>query len=274
MNHEELDMFGFADDLVKSAGLKLLENRHSDIKVREKTSQMDLVTEQDLLIERYLAEAIASKYPGHGILTEESQVWSSTERDGYTWVLDPIDGTVNYYRFRKDYAISLALYRDANPVWGLVYDVASGLMYGAGYGAGARINGRSLNNLPGGRERLSKAVVAMSLRTMAEMAGMGMDVLNMLSRVQAHRYLGCASLELCKVANGEYDLFISSNVYAWDVAAARIFLEERGGVFLSRAKEKSSSRCGKLFVAAFRSPFIWREALTYFPECIRKQYGF
>ncbi len=274
MNNEELGMFGFAESLVKSAGLKLLESRHSDIKVREKTSQMDLVTDHDLLIESFLAEAIIEKYPGHDILTEESRAWSRAAGDGYTWVIDPIDGTVNYYRFGKDYAISLALYRDAYPVWGLVYDVANGVMYAASHAEGAKINGRSLSTLPERKERLSKAVVAMSLRTMAEMAGLGMDVLDMLSRVQAHRYLGCASLELCKVANGEYDLFISSNVYEWDVAAARIFLEERGGVILSRAKDKNNSRCGKLFIAAFRSPLIWKEALTYFPKCIRNKYCF
>ncbi len=268
-------MLDFADNLVKSAGLKLrLGRRNSNIKVREKTSQMDLVTDYDLLIERFLVEAIIEEYPGHSILAEESQVRISTERNGYTWVIDPIDGTVNYYRFGKDYAISLALYKEASPVWGLIYDVANGVMYRASHGEGAKINGRSINALPEQKMKLSKAVVAMSLRTMVEMAGFGMDVLDMLSRVQAHRYLGCASLELCKVANGEYDLFVSSNVYKWDVAAARIFLEQRGGFFLSRTKDKNNRHSGKLFVAAFRSPLIWEEALEYFPKCVWNEYGY
>lgn len=273
MNNEEREMYDFAYHLTQSAGSKLkLERRNSVIEVREKTSQMDLVTDHDIMIERFLAEAIMEKYPGHGILAEENQTWASADSNGYTWVIDPIDGTINYYRFGKDYAISLALYRDGNPIFGLVHDVANGVMFGARHGEGALMNGHRLNILPERKERMNKAVVAMSMRTMSELAGLDMDVLGMLSRVQAHRYLGCASLELCKVANGEYDLFISSNVYEWDIAAARIYLEQRGGFLLPRVKDKDSSRYGKLFVAAFRSPLIWEEALEYFPECIKNEW--
>jgi len=276
MNNEEREMFDFAAALVKAAGSQLLENRRRGVRVREKTSPMDLVSDDDLIMERFLAEAIRNKYPGHDILAEESEEWSAApgESCGYRWVIDPIDGTVNYYRFRKDYAISLALYREAQPVWGLVYDIAAGVMYSAGRGQGAWVNGRSLETLPAGTEMLSKAVVAMSLRTMAEMAALGMDVWQMLTRVQAYRYLGCASLELCRVADGYCDLFISSHVCAWDVAAARIYLEERGGVFLSRVKEEGASPRGKLLIAAFRSPSIWAETLSYIPGGIRKKYCF
>ncbi|GBF34001.1 inositol-1-monophosphatase [Desulfocucumis palustris] len=275
MNDEERGMYDFAYDLTRSAGLKLKRiRRHSAIEVREKTSQMDLVTGHDILIERILAEAILERYPGHGIVAEESQTWAIADGDGYTWVIDPIDGTVNYYRFGRDYAISLALYRYGNPVFGLVHDVANGVMFAAGQGEGAIMNGCPLDTLPARKERMTRAVVAMSLRTIVELSGLDMDVLGMLSGVQAHRYLGCASLELCKVANGEYDLFISSNVYEWDVAAARIFLEQRGGFFLPRKKDKNSPGYGKLLVAAFRSPLIWEEALEYFPERIRNEYGY
>ncbi|EGW40079.1 inositol monophosphatase family protein [Desulfosporosinus sp. OT] len=273
MNDEEREMYEFAKDLTHSAGSKLrLERQHSVITVREKTSQMDLVTEHDLLIEKLLVKAILGKYPGHGILAEECQTWVSSNLGGYTWVIDPIDGTINYYRFGKDYAISLALYKGETPIFGLVYDVANGVMFSAGQGEGAIMNGARLDSLPDQNEGLNKAVVGISLRTMREFAGMGMDILGMLARAQAYRYLGCASLELCKVANGEYDLFISSNVHEWDVAAARIFLEQRGGGVLIRRKDDNGSPCGKLLVAAFRSPLIWEEAFEYLPQCLRDKF--
>jgi len=275
MNEQEREMYDFAYDLIRSAGCKLKQERlHSVIEVKEKTSQMDLVTEHDLLIERILIAAIVAKYPGHDILAEESRGRVNTDSDGYTWVIDPIDGTVNYYRFGRDYAISLALYRDGNPVFGLINDVASGVMFCAKHGEGAIINNCRLNILPERKEKMHKAIVAMSLRTMMELASLDMDVIGMLSRVQAYRYLGCASLELCRVANGEYDLFISSNTYEWDVAAARIYLEQRGGFFLYRRKNKDNSRYGKIFVIAYRSPLIWEEALEYFPKCIRNEFGY
>ena len=288
MNHEERGMHEFACTLIQTAGLKLkLARKQSVIKVREKTSQMDLVTEQDVLIEKFLVEEILEKYPGHHILAEEShglecytgvshteasQDKVNCDRDAYTWVIDPIDGTINYYRFGKDYAISLALYRYGSPVFGLVYDVANNVIFNGRHCEGALMNGARLNILPVRQERLNKAVVSMSLRTMKEFAGLGMDVLGMLSKVQAHRYIGCASLELCKVANGDYDLFISSNVYEWDVAAARIFLEQRGGIFILGRKEKSSFPFGKLLVAAYRSPSIWEEAWDHLPQCVRDKF--
>ncbi len=272
MNDEERGMYEFAYYLIRSAGFKLRQDRkYSVIKVREKTSQMDLVTEQDILIEKYLAEAIMRIYPGHGILAEEGRDWANADGNGYTWVIDPIDGTINFYRFGKDYAISLALYKEGNPVFGLVYDVAGEVMFAARHGDGAIMNGCRLDILPERQKKMNKAVVAMSSRTMIELAGMGMDVWGMLSGVQALRYLGCASLELCKVGNGEIDLFISSNVYEWDIAAGRIFLEQKGGFFFSKRKVHSS-RFSKLMVIAFRSPQILEEALEFLPPSIRKAY--
>jgi myo-inositol-1(or 4)-monophosphatase len=281
MNQEERGMHDFAHALVKAAGQRLKDARsHSSLQVREKTSQMDLVTEHDILIEKFLTGEILKRYPTHKILAEESHaagganpspgVTSPTET--YTWIIDPIDGTVNYYRLGRDYAISLALYQKQEPIFGLVYDVANDVMYEANRHDGALQNGFQQvvpGTLAAECKGLNQAIVAMSLRTMREFTSVGMDVLGMLAKVQAHRYIGCASLELCKVANGEYDLFISSNVYAWDVAAARIFIEQCGGVFLYRKREEAADSSSKLFVAAFRSPAVWEEALEHFPQEMR-----
>ncbi|HBE76273.1 MAG TPA: hypothetical protein DDW65_00590 [Firmicutes bacterium] len=291
MNNDEKQMFDFAYSLTRSAGLQLKQGRkNSVLRVREKTSPMDLVTEYDLVIERFLIEMIKEKYPDHEILAEESQTGSDPKgtvscivlgsnerikahRQGYRWVIDPIDGTVNYYRFGKDYTVSIALYKDETPVFGLVYDVAADVMFRAGQAEGATLNGYNLPDLPDRCRELNKAVVVMSLRTMREFYAIGTDVLGLLSRVQAHRYLGCASLELCKVAIGDYDLFISATVYEWDVAAARIFLEQCGGFFLCPKKDNPGTTVDKLLVAAFRSPVLWRETLQYLPPDLRAQFA-
>ncbi|MGE4273500.1 MAG: inositol monophosphatase [Desulfitobacterium sp.] len=279
MNQEEKGMHDLALKLVKLAGQQLKNARNlSTLQVRVKTSHMDLVTNQDILTEEFLTENILSSYPSHQILAEESYsaegAMSSSAKSGhtYTWIIDPIDGTVNYYRLGKDYAISLALYRGQEPIFGLIYDVANDIMYEGNYLDGALQNGLFCGNAgtqASGCKSLNQAVVGLSLRTMREFSGAGMDVLGMLAKVQAHRYLGCASLELCKVAKGEYDLFVSSNVYPWDVAAARIFIEQCGGVFLWRERDETADSCGKLLVAAFRSAAVWQEALEYFPQDLR-----
>lgn len=280
MNVMEEEMYSFACKLVHSAGIKLKRERNPDtLSIREKTSQMDIVTEHDVLIEKFLTEAILEKYPGHQIVAEENEelprdVPAEMEsiREPYKWVIDPIDGTINFCRFDGDYTISLAVYKDEKPVFGLVYDVARDTLYSAAKDGKAGISHQPVQNLPRCQDSLNKAVLAMSLRTMLAFSESGMDVLRLLSKAQAHRYSGCASLELCRVAMGKIDFFISSTVYEWDVAAARIFLEACGGYFLSFKKTPGLQR-SKLFVAAFRSPLLWEEIIRYLPGEIREKFG-
>lgn len=272
MIYHEKEMYDFAYILTQSAGEKLkLERKHSTIEIREKTCQMDIVTEQDILIEKYLTESILEKYPEHAIIAEECYNEVAFINGSYTWIIDPIDGTTNYYRFGKDYAISLALYYGDIPIFGLVYDVANNIMHNA-------ISDKKpiVNNFVGEKgKQLNKAVVAMSFRTIKDLNGMGADVFGLLSRVQAHRYLGCASLELCKVASGEYDLFISSNVYTWDVAAARVLIEHNGGHLITCKKENKNNSCAeKLYAVAFRSPSLWEETLNLFPSKVKNALGY
>jgi len=269
MTLEEKTMYDFAYTLIWKKGIEIRQKRsNTKLEAWEKTNQMDLTTEDDVYIQTTLIRSIKHRYPGHGIVAEEENLWIEADKQGYTWLMDPIDGTVNYYRFGRDYAISLALYQHNRPIFGMVYDVAKDTMYSSVQDEGVFINGTRFESVPKAQENLKDAVVAVSIRTISDLNNLGMDILKMLSKVQAHRYLGCASLELCMVAKGDYDLYISSNVYPWDVAAARIFLEQGGAYLLSDQKTKYDSPCSKLWVAAFRSPSIWAEAREYLSEDI------
>lgn len=275
MNNHEKEMYDFAYRITKSAGFKLKsERKHSTIEIREKTSQMDIVTSFDISIEEYLTGAILEKYPEYAVLAEECHNTGTNGNPGYTWIIDPIDGTINFCRFARDYAISLALYYGNEPIFGLVYDVANDIMYSAGNGKVPAMNITHLHNMSCSESSLRKAVIGMSFRTIKELSDMGTDVFGLLSRAQAHRYLGCASLELCKIASGEYDLFISSNVYAWDIAAARILIEQSGGFLISCKKDKIASYSEKLFAAAFRSPELWEETLKLLPSNVKQAFGY
>ncbi len=271
MNYEEKAMFEFAYNLVQNAGYKLkLEKQACAIEVSEKASHSDLVTNHDLMIDGYLSHAIKERYPQHAILSEESGANAGLGPDNYKWIIDPIDGTINYYRFNKNYAISVALYKNEEPVFGLIYDVCEERMYSGRKGECARC-GQDLITYPAGK--LNEAIVSMSLHTMIELSSMGMDVFDCLSRTQAYRYMGCASLELCKVAYGEIDLYLSSNVYEWDISAARVIVEQHGGIMIAQANN-NKSRTGKFFVAAYHSPKLWDEVLGLFPGDIRNAYGY
>lgn len=274
MNEREKEMAEFACKLTEAAGgILLSERRDSAIIIKNKTSHMDIVTQQDVMIEKYLTNAILAKYPDHSVLAEECHNTGTSSNRGYTWIIDPIDGTINFCRFARDYAISLALYFNDTPVFGLVYDVAGDRMYSAGNASIPTMNGTSLPRMETGEVKLRNAVIGMSYRTMRELNNMGVDVLNLLSRSHAHRYLGCASLELCRIANGEYDLFISSNVYTWDIAAARILITQSGGFLTACEREHEASSAGKYFVAAYRSHELWEEILKLMPQNVRCAFG-
>ncbi len=275
MNENEKEMAEFARRLIETAGAILRsERQHTQIVIMEKTSHMDIVTQQDGWIEDYISSAILEKYPEHAVLAEECHHAGASDNSDYTWVIDPIDGTINFCRFARDYAISLALYYGKRPVFGLVYDVADDRMYSAGTGSIPAMNGILLQNPTCGVCTLRQAVIGMSFRTMKELGRMGTDVMGLLSEAHAHRYLGCASLELCRVASGEYDLFISSNVHTWDIAAARILIEQLGGFLTVCEKGREVSYAGKLFVAAYRSPELWKEVFQLLPQRVQNAFGY
>lgn len=273
MNDLEKGMFEFAYDLTRSAGEKILSCKNIDIEITEKTSQMDIVTQYDILIEKYITEEIAGKYPDHTFIAEECHKSGSMDKGGYIWILDPIDGTTNFYRFARDYSVSLALYHGEEPVFGLIYDVANGLMYSAGKGEAPAINKCRLMSSRNRRHTLDKAVIGMSIRTIRELSNMGTDIISLLSKGQGHRYLGCASLELCRIATGEYDLFLSTNVHIWDIAAARIFIEQSGGFLFSHTRNTKSSCHDKLFTVAYRCPKLWEETLELLPPDVKCAFG-
>lgn len=296
MNALQMEMYAFAHSLVLSAGSRLKMARAAEgLRIQEKTSQMDVVTQHDLWVEMFLAGAIRQRYPDHAILSEESFGSTVTGEARYTWVMDPIDGTMNFCRFSRDYTISLALVQgksgsaleghqkqpldrsrciasdaaDSVPLFGLVYDVAGDVMYSARSHDHALVNGCRVLPPAIDKPQLCKAVVAMSLRTMMDMDHMGMNVFCLLSAAQAHRYLGCASLELCRLAVGEFDFYFSSNVYEWDIAAARALITQSGGTVLVRRRENTSGKAGKLYVAAFRDEKLWEEVRDYLPESLQ-----
>jgi myo-inositol-1(or 4)-monophosphatase len=197
-----------------------------------KSSATDIVTEMDRRVEGLLVDRILTARPDDGMLGEEgaSHVGSS----GVRWVLDPIDGTVNYLYGIPNWAVSVAAEIDGVGVVGVVAAPAMGETFVAVRGRGAkrhdqwgvhdlRVNdpvelGRSLISTGYGytqERRLAQARVTSTL----------------LPRVGDLRRLGACSLDLCFVAQGRVDAYYERGVHLWDYAAAGIVVTEAGGVF-------------------------------------------
>ena len=214
-----------AADVVRGLGRRDLLG-HRDLSVGTKSTATDLVTQVDRAAERWLVEHLAATRPDDAVLGEEggARPGSSPVR----WLIDPIDGTVNFVLGIPHYAVSVAAELDGVVVAGAVVDVVSGETFRARRGAGAWLNETALS---GPRDvPMERAVIG---------TGFGYDaaartrqisiVAELLPRIADIRRMGAASLDLCSVAAGRLDGYWERNLQPWDMAAGQIMVREAGG---------------------------------------------
>jgi len=226
------DELAFGLEVSARAGLLLME-RYEHVEQIDYKSARDVVTEVDRLSESLILDAIRSEYPGDAILAEESGEHRAAHRPeeavgrGRTWVIDPLDGTINYANGIPVFCVSIALVLDGRPVVGVVRDPSRGETYSAVAGGQARLDGRPV--VVGDKERLSDFVVSLALsgRAVATRARA------IRKAIRVSRSMGSAALSLAYVANGRFDAFVQQGgLSAWDVAAAGL-IAERGGAIVT-----------------------------------------
>ena len=229
--------FFFMQKLVMQAGRTLF---NSCCKTKEimckKEKWNDLVTNFDIETERYLVHEIKSTFPGDSFLTEEKTT-PQTKEARQKWIIDPIDGTTNFINLGKDFTVSVALYKDNEPLFGVVYDVMANVLYLGIAGGGAWINGKVLRR-KNKSIKLNEAVIDYSLNTIEKLRKQEkLDLVALNSHIRGHRAYGVASLAICKIATGDLSAYISAKLCIWDYAAAAIFLCEAGGCIDVRSKK-------------------------------------
>lgn len=202
----------------------LLHKSISDIQTKE-NSFSNIVTDLDLFIQNELTTALKSAFPESVFLTEEAY---RTVSGDCLWIIDPIDGTKNFYRRQEDYAISVAYYEHGRPGFGFVYDIAKDLLYLGIHGQGAWVNGIRIPPIK--PKSLQESVLDMNLRTLYAYQARGANIQALNEKIFAHRSIGSGALSLCRIATGAHDIYLSSGVMIWDYAAAKIILEEAGGL--------------------------------------------
>ncbi|MEE6274356.1 inositol monophosphatase family protein [Georgenia wangjunii] len=198
-----------------------------------KSSVVDVVTEVDQAAEALLRERITAARPTDGILGEEEAALVGTS--GLTWVLDPIDGTVNFLYGLPSFSVSVAVVAgEPDPAtWtllaGCVYAPATGATWTAGRGLGAYADGERLRL--GTPPPLGQALVGTGFSyTEDGRRGQAEVLTRVLPRVRDIRRLGSAAIDLCLVAQGRLDAFYERYLNPWDMAAGALVLAEAGGV--------------------------------------------
>jgi myo-inositol-1(or 4)-monophosphatase len=222
----------FGLELARRAGALLME-RYERLEQIDYKSARDVVTEADHLSEALIVEAIRERYPDDAILAEETGEHRAvageapTSGRGRVWIVDPLDGTVNYANGIPVFCVSIALVIDGAPAVGVIVDPTRHESFAATSDGPATLDGRPVS--VSDKEKLSDFVISMALSGRAATT----RARNVRRQIRIPRSMGSAALALAYVANGRFDAFVQQGgLSAWDVAAAGL-IAERGGARVS-----------------------------------------
>jgi myo-inositol-1(or 4)-monophosphatase len=226
------DLLELAIGTAEAAGAMLVDKRPADLRVvHTKSSPTDVVTEMDEAAERLIVDRIRASRPGDAFIGEEGGEESGSS--GVRWIIDPIDGTVNYLYGLPDWSVSIAAEIDGEIVAGVVAVPIRGELYTAARGEGAYLVGRD-----GATEKLrcnegvplERALVATGFGYSAQRRAHQAEVLlGVLPRIRDIRRAGSAAIDLCGVAAGRVDAYFERGPQVWDIAAGGLIVQEAGG---------------------------------------------
>ena len=218
-------LLSLASTLALEAGALALRMRVGVEVGAPKSSPTDAVTAADRAVERLLVAGIRAARPDDGLLGEEGAEEPGTS--GVRWVLDPIDGTVNYLYGLPQWAVSIGVEEGGTAVAGVVYDPAKDELFRAVLGAGAELAGTTLRCT--GVTDLSMALVATGFGYDARRRAAQARVLpTLLPRVRDIRRNGAGALDLCAVAAGRVDAYYEQGLSPWDLCAGGLIAREAG----------------------------------------------
>ena len=229
------DLLDLARDTARAAGALLLERFGDPARgVTAKTSRTDLVSDADRDAEALIVSALARSRPDDAVLAEEGVQPAggragAAGRSGVRWLVDPLDGTINYLWGIPHWCVSLAVADADGTLAGVVHDPSRDETFTARRGAGASLGGRALR-LEGGPP-LAEAMIATGFNYRPEeRARQAARLRGVLPRVRDVRRFGAAALDLAWLAAGRVDGYFETGLAAWDWAAGGLIVTEAGGV--------------------------------------------
>ncbi len=209
----------------REAGEVLREGFGWQHSVRYK-GEVDLVTEVDEQAERVIREILLGAFPAYGMLAEEGGALVGEE--DARWIVDPLDGTTNYAHGLPIFCVSIALERADKVVLGVVHDPMREETYAAERGRGATLNGEPIR--VSGTDEPIRALIATGFPYDRIEMPKALDLFGRFAALtRGMRRLGSTALDLCYVAAGKLDGYYERGIWAWDIAAGSLILEEAGG---------------------------------------------
>jgi myo-inositol-1(or 4)-monophosphatase len=227
MNWESIA--AFAKQWVMEAGHNIRTSFEMKLDIQTKSNANDLVTNIDREVEQFFIKKVREKFPDHKILGEEGFGDDLKSLDGIVWLLDPIDGTMNFVHQQRDFAISVGIFEDGVGKVGLVYDVVRDELYHAIKGKGAYLNEKKLAGL--NEIDVHKAIIGINPTWLMENRRIDHKMLIPLARdARGLRSYGSAALEMAFVAAGRIDAYIALRLAPWDFGGGSVLVDEVGGI--------------------------------------------
>ncbi|CAH1170140.1 unnamed protein product [Phaedon cochleariae] len=254
MSGENVDLFyNTVLNLTEQAGKIIKENissRHKNINF--KSSNIDMVTETDQAVEKLFIDSLSKEFPDHKFIGEES---SSTDQQELTndptWVIDPVDGTMNFVHTFPHSCISIALFIEKEPVIGIIFNPMLSQLFTARKGQGAFLNGERIS--VSDKTSLSDALIMMEFGTSRHPERLRNCLENqqkLMPHVHGLRALGSAALDMAMVACGAADAYFEFGIHIWDIAAGELIVREAGGVIIDPAGGKIERFSRRVLVAS------------------------
>ncbi|GIN83853.1 inositol-1-monophosphatase [Heyndrickxia sporothermodurans] len=225
-NWEQIDTY--VRQWLKEARNRIMESFKKTLEVQSKSDRNDLVTNIDKETEQFFVQNILQYFPEHQIIGEEGHGDEIEKTEGVLWIIDPIDGTVNFVHQQRNFAISIGIYENGVGKLGYIYDVVLDELYFVEPGKGAYLNGAPIPKLT--NTKVMDAIIGINSSWLISNRHIPIENLHELVRdSRATRSLGAASLEFAYVATGRLDAYIAMRLSPWDFAAGRLLVEELGG---------------------------------------------
>lgn len=219
----------YAKSLIKEAGGRIRNSLFTELTIETKSDPNDLVTNIDKETEQFFISKIREDFPEHRIFGEEGFGDTIDELSGAIWILDPIDGTMNFVHQKRNFAISLGIYVDGSGVLGYIYDVMNDHLYSAKQGEGAYFNDERLPDLK--KTTVSESIIGVNATWMAPNKHVEYEnMVSLLRDCRGTRSIGSAALEIAYVATGRMDAYLSMRLAPWDIAGGMVIAQETGAI--------------------------------------------
>ena len=219
------DYLAAAENAARAAGDLLRENFQRPLQVKAKEAH-DIKLEIDVRTQELITRLLLDQFPEHALYGEEGIVGDQSSE--HQWIVDPLDGTVNFYYRIPHFCVSIALRRGEEIIVGVIYDPIRDEMWSGERGEKPLLNAQPFRVSE--RTELAEAVISVGMSKTGVLIESNVPMLQqMIHRARKCRLLGSAALDMAYVACGRFDAYIEQGISLWDIAAGWLLIESAGG---------------------------------------------